>query len=137
MPPMFVEIRHNATHRQLPTLQLLEDQVPLAMEFLRTSYWETQHQRLLSRVEQIRALANQANQGQVFIFDKVRSRHVSTTASKNIVHEISRLLLSFGSSYPFFIFIILRSRPSSITYVHHGFAFIFISETIKDMEISI
>jgi len=80
MPPMFIEIRHNATHRQLPTLQLLEDQVPLAMEFLRTSYWETQHQRLLVRVEQIQNLANQANQGEVFIFDKVRSRHVSTTA---------------------------------------------------------
>eukprot|EP00494_Astrolonche_serrata_P032124 UN32393 len=46
MPQIFVEIRHTATHRQLPSLELLEENMNKIYKFIRTYYWEKQEENI-------------------------------------------------------------------------------------------
>lgn len=39
LPPPLVDIRHSATHGELPTLQLLRMAADRALHWLVTSYW--------------------------------------------------------------------------------------------------
>ena len=45
---MLVDVRHEATHRGLPSLALLQLATASALQWLQACYWERQHQQLQS-----------------------------------------------------------------------------------------
>ncbi|KAK9808408.1 hypothetical protein WJX73_001311 [Symbiochloris irregularis] len=48
LPRVLVDVRHEATHRGLPSLALLQLAAESALQWLRTAYWDRQHQHLLN-----------------------------------------------------------------------------------------
>jgi hypothetical protein len=56
MPVSLVELRHDATHRALPALHLLQMAARDALDWLRASYWSVQSQKIADAREQCREL---------------------------------------------------------------------------------
>lgn len=50
LPPLLVEIRHHASHNQLPPLPTLEEGARQALYWLDVFYWQKQHDRLRERM---------------------------------------------------------------------------------------
>ena len=51
-----MDVRHEATHNELPTLALLRLAAGAALDWLRAGYWQRQAEHLASCHERIRAL---------------------------------------------------------------------------------
>ncbi|MEW5305040.1 MAG: hypothetical protein WDW36_007606 [Sanguina aurantia] len=56
LPRVLVDIRHSATHGELPSLPLLRLGARTALEWLRTCYWDSQEQQLRDARWQVAAL---------------------------------------------------------------------------------
>ena len=53
---MLVDVRHEATHNELPTLALLRLAAAAALDWLRSGYWQRQAEHLASSLDRVRAL---------------------------------------------------------------------------------
>jgi len=49
VPPMFIQIRHDATHRRLPSLKTLEKELQRSLTWLKNVYWHPQYLQLVGR----------------------------------------------------------------------------------------
>ena len=53
---MLVDVRHEATHNELPSLALLRLAAGRALEWLRASYWQRQAEHVASEDARVRQL---------------------------------------------------------------------------------
>ena len=54
LPRLFVDIRHDATHGQLPALPMLQFAAKQALEWLHANYWREQERSVVNNPKRVR-----------------------------------------------------------------------------------
>ena len=105
LPAWFVELRHAATHDQIPTFQLLQNAQIQALEWLHNNYWEVQAGGAKTNMEVLDALLND------YLLERVSN--LNTGDGKNT--KLTKVLYAIGdqltdSNYSALLFPILLER---------------------------